>query len=397
MTYVVLVLFVATLVTAQDDPSYQVCYPEVGCFSTGYPWNRTVDRENNTFFTPKIAPPPRSPQELNNSITLFNRKTGFQDGILIYRKQALGNLNQLNIEKKIIMIPHGYDGFINNIFLLDMREAILKKEDVNILMIGWGALTGPDNFAQSVSDIRVVGAEMAGVIETLRQYFNSSLYIELVSLSIGVPLLGYIGKSLKNLEAKPVQLIVGLDPVGIGFEGVPEIRLTNTDAEFVVVVHTDCDVLGTYTRQGDVDFFMNGCVDQPGCQRNGSSVEEHTCSHLKAVEYFTKSLSSDDCELWGQQLYTNPCKGHPSRRPQTSLISACSDNACSSLGDPLILPGRGDIIVDTTKSCSTLENIKLSEYKQARSVACNPTNEFRPRNCTKKCSSEIRNSANNQK
>lgn len=60
-----------------------------------------------------------------------------------------------------------------------------------------------------------------------------------------------------------------MDPAGPLFNTVwdnANSRLSSTDADLVVVVHTDGGVSGYYQPLGDIDFYPNGGVNpQPGC------------------------------------------------------------------------------------------------------------------------------------
>uniref|UniRef100_A0A915JK89 Lipase domain-containing protein n=1 Tax=Romanomermis culicivorax TaxID=13658 RepID=A0A915JK89_ROMCU len=64
-----------------------------------------------------------------------------------------------------------------------------------------------------------------------------------------------------------------LDPAGPLFACQNEsIRLDPSDARFVQVIHTNGDSLsrgglGALQRMGHVDFYPNGGVTQPGCNR----------------------------------------------------------------------------------------------------------------------------------
>lgn len=60
---------------------------------------------------------------------------------------------------------------------------------------------------------------------------------------------------------------VALDPAGPRFKNVGSSkRLDRNDAKFVNVLHTDDILMGTKHRLGDVDFYVNGGEDQPGCR-----------------------------------------------------------------------------------------------------------------------------------
>lgn len=64
--------------------------------------------------------------------------------------------------------------------------------------------------------------------------------------------------------------VEGLDPAGPLFTFpvvvTPENRLVSTDANFVQVIHTAANSLGTQICLGDADFWANGGEFQPICQ-----------------------------------------------------------------------------------------------------------------------------------
>lgn len=84
-------------------------------------------------------------------------------------------------------------------------------------------------------------------------------------------------------------------------------RLSENDAKFVDVIHTDGGVLGFPFPLGDADFFPNGGIPlQPGCAEQEISKNRWLtviigCSHQRAWQYFVESL----------------------RRPQAFLVDRC--------------------------------------------------------------------------
>ena len=129
---------------------------------------------------------------------------------------------------------------------------------------------------------------------------------------MGAHVAGYAGERLENLAR-----ITGLDPAGPLFEFTdPAVRLDPTDARFVDVIHTDGVSilqigLGLAQPSGDVDFFPNGGVDQPGCPAtsikllsailhfatsNLEALDNYSgCSHVAAYKFFTESIENKGC------------------------------------------------------------------------------------------------------
>lgn len=68
------------------------------------------------------------------------------------------------------------------------------------------------------------------------------------------------------MKGEKIGRITGLDPAGPQFEGnIPDERLSDDDADFVDVLHTDGGTLGYEASIGHVDYFPNGGKRQAGC------------------------------------------------------------------------------------------------------------------------------------
>ena len=62
-----------------------------------------------------------------------------------------------------------------------------------------------------------------------------------------------------------------LDPAGPEFyNGNLSRRITPEDADFVDALHTNAGILGLLKDVGQVDFYLNGGTQQPGCFSYGS-------------------------------------------------------------------------------------------------------------------------------
>lgn len=61
-------------------------------------------------------------------------------------------------------------------------------------------------------------------------------------------------------------------------------HLRTNDARYVEVIHTEVSEYGLAVAVGDVDFFPNGGVRQPGCPNID-------CSHIRAWQLFAASLT----------------------------------------------------------------------------------------------------------
>lgn len=62
-------------------------------------------------------------------------------------------------------------------------------------------------------------------------------------------------------------IFLGLDPALPKYEFLWN-RLDNKSATVVDVVHTNCGALGQVLPIGTVDFYANGAINQPGCEKS---------------------------------------------------------------------------------------------------------------------------------
>jgi hypothetical protein len=79
---------------------------------------------------------------------------------------------------------------------------------------------------------------------------------------------------LKTIGSSPVS---GLDPAMPFFVTVNrDQKLDASDAAFVDVIHTNALVQGKIEASGDVDFYVNGGISQPGCWSESSKILTHS-------------------------------------------------------------------------------------------------------------------------
>jgi hypothetical protein len=141
----------------------------------------------------------------------------------------------------------------------------------------------------------------------------------------------------------------------------PPVRLDKDDAKFVDVIHSNTEIalglgLGTSEESGHIDFYVNGGQYQPGCPSVGALIggliggqseaayEQSSCSHVRAIGYFTESINSD-CP------YTAfPCHDFNGFMDGKCLV--CPISGCAQMGFySMYSLGRGKMFL-TTKSNS---------------------------------------------
>ncbi|XP_030060617.1 pancreatic triacylglycerol lipase-like isoform X1 [Microcaecilia unicolor] len=240
----------------------EVCYERLGCFTDDIPWAGTIERP--------IANLPWSPEKINTRFLLFTKHNtdNFQEITAINPSTILSSNFQAS--KKTRFIIHGFIDKGEENWLLDMCKRMLQVEDVNCICVDWkGGSRCP--YTQAAHNIRVVGAEVAYFIDTLKKnYGYSPSDVHLIGHSLGAHAVAETGRRIQG-----VARITGLDPAEPYFQNTPtEVRLDASDAKFVDVIHTDTAPMipnlgfGMSQAVGHLDFYPNGGEEMPGCQKN---------------------------------------------------------------------------------------------------------------------------------
>ncbi|XP_053395946.1 pancreatic lipase-related protein 2-like [Mercenaria mercenaria] len=289
--------------------SPQVCYGDLGCFSLSYPFINTFGKL------------PKSPSEIDTKCFLFTRSSSMN-----FEELVPSSLNEL---KPIKMIIHGFAESAEKQWVEDMVTELLEYDDYYVIVVDWRKGAAME-YLQAVANTRVVGAVLAQLLQVLRDengFDPADMHI--IGYSLGAHIAGYIGENFANIGR-----ISGLDPAGPAFENTePVVRLDQTDAMFVDVIHTDTKHifnpgLGIKRRSGTVDFYPNGGKDQPGCSTvlyalmdwlsdadSQDLVSDLSCSHRRSVELFIESINT------ACLFKAYPC-------PDLSLSSSC--NSCGT-------------------------------------------------------------------
>lgn len=274
-----------------------VCYEEIGCFENTSPFNNAL-----SFL-------PESPTEIGVIYQLFTRKNRDSPQTLTTNTNVIRSSN-FNGNKATKFIIHGYQDNTTNPWVTNMKDAILQREDANVITLDWSKGANQANYAQAVANTRVVGALLSLLMNTLDTVANGSSLarMHLIGHSLGAHVAGYAGERTLGTGR-----ITGLDPAGPLFNRAnPMVRLDPSDALFVDVIHTNADGFGIKSSVGHVDFYPNGGKRQPGCLEymltelfNGrfeQMFDGVACSHMRVLTLFTESINSN-C-----QFPSYPCK-----------------------------------------------------------------------------------------
>jgi len=144
---------------------------------------------------------------------------------------------------------------------------------------------------------------------------------------------GYAGERLKYLGR-----ITGLDPADPYYTNTqPVVRLDESDALFVDVIHTDSGRIlnliqsagaGIKQVSGHVDFYPNGGEVQPGCPKSifENALEFTKCNHNRAIYLFMDSINSESCKFKAV-----PCDSYAQFK--RGECTSCGQNGCSYMGN----------------------------------------------------------------
>ncbi|XP_018621716.1 inactive pancreatic lipase-related protein 1-like [Scleropages formosus] len=308
----------------------EVCYENLGCFTDDMPWSGTAERP--------IARLPWSPEKIGTKFLLFTRKNidNFQE---IATDKDILQASNYDGSKMTRFITHGFIDQGDENWLLDMCRIFLQVEDINCICVDWKR-GGRTSYTQSANNIRVIGAQLAYMIELFQTiYQQKPNTIHIIGHSLGAHLAGETGRRIPNLAR-----ITGLDPAEPYFQGCPIlVRLDPSDANFVDVIHTDSlpviPYMGFGMSQaiGHLDFYPNRGEHMPGCDKNVISqivdidgIWEGTrdfvaCNHLRSYKYYNGSILNPEGFL-----------GYPCSNgdvfDEFGRCFPCADGACPFMG-----------------------------------------------------------------
>lgn len=150
------------------------------------------------------------------------------------------------------------------------------------------------NFGDTISEFsqyatvntEEVGIEIGNILAEVMDK-NNVLQdnLHLIGSNIGANIAGAAGRQFIRATGHQLRRITGLDPVKT-FAKNPESLsgLARGDAEFVDIIHTTANSMGTSSRSGNVDFFPNGPNEAvPG-------TDNIIQSSMRAVRYFAESV-----------------------------------------------------------------------------------------------------------
>lgn len=276
------------------------CYDELGCLNITRSWFHLINRPLNVFPLPRYV--------INTRFILYTRANP-REGAIIRANEDNDVLSKaFDPQRKTKVIIHGFIDTILASWVRDMKDELLKRDYVNVILVDWAGGSLP-LYTQAVANIRLVALELTYLLKHLiNNHGLEPKDVHLIGHSLGAHLAGYTGASIPNIGR-----ITGLDPAEPYFQGLPEhVRLDPSDAKLVDVIHTDGKgilLLGYGMSQpcGHFDFYPNNGKEQPGCDISQTplipltlikqGLEEASrvlvaCNHIRAIKLFTDSIGN---------------------------------------------------------------------------------------------------------
>ncbi|XP_039727032.1 pancreatic lipase-related protein 2-like isoform X1 [Pteropus medius] len=310
----------------------EICYRPLGCFSDEKPWAGILQRPLKLF--------PWVPKDIDTHFLLYTNENLDNYQRISATDLATTEASNFQLDRKMRFIIHGFIDKGEESWLTDMCKKMFKVEQVNCICVDWrhGAQV---QYTQAVHNIRVVGAEIAFLLQGLSTELGYSLEnAQLIGHSLGAHAAAEAGRRLGGRVGR----ITGLDPAEPCFQGTPEeVRLDPSDATFVDVIHTDSAPIvpflgnfGMSQKVGHLDFYPNGGKQMPGCQKNILSTivdvnglwegtrDFAACNHLRSYKYYSSSILNPDGFLG------YPCASY--NKFQENSCFPCPEEGCPKMG-----------------------------------------------------------------
>ncbi|XP_049276327.1 pancreatic triacylglycerol lipase isoform X2 [Rhipicephalus sanguineus] len=242
------------------DPDYksanttEKCYKCVGCFNS----------LDDTLMHPAAFP--ANPASVKTTFKLFSRQNR---GIFVELQYCAGRTlrgkSQFQKKKPLIFLVHGYTQSGTDIWIQDIKNALLNEADCNVIIVDWGIGARGFDYLKAVANTALVGREMFLLLQRLMKRHPTTLgpdQVHVIGFSLGAHVAGFFARNFKRATGQTIWRITALDPAGPLFAGT-RMCVSKEDARFVDVIHTSA----------------------------------MPCYHLRATAYFLESLRNKKCKF----------------------------------------------------------------------------------------------------
>ncbi|OQR75339.1 lipase member H-A-like [Tropilaelaps mercedesae] len=283
---------------ADDNPDIDMKhYPEKVCF------------EKLGCFTDEIAGTvPTAPANINPFYS-FNELNKFPVNVSWNASET--KLSEIaahlfDRERSLVIVAHGFGESLRKQWPWDLSEALLiaYKGDAVTMLIDWSRGSYLPLYARAASNVQLVAKMTVKLVQRLMAAFPTikANNIHFVGFSLGGQMSGYFARQFFNATGERIGHVTALDTAAPHFEHLG-IMPKRGDADFVEAIHTSASgniltgKVGIIEPYGDIDFYPNGGVKQPGC-----SIIQLACSHKRAFVLYTHALlEADHCQMKGKR------------------------------------------------------------------------------------------------
>ncbi|EFN87734.1 pancreatic triacylglycerol lipase [Harpegnathos saltator] len=187
-------------------------------------------------------------------------------------------------KKPTRFVTHGWMNSYESDACTLVRDAYLKHDDYNVIVIDWSNIS-MKLYIWASSHVEAVGKFVASMIRFLEKHGMDTSQATMVGHSLGAHV---VGIAAHNSNGR-VNYVVGLDPALPGFLlAGPGSRISKNDASHVEIIHTNGGLLGFMSDIGHSDFYPNGGSSQKGCGLDVGGA----CSHSRSYMFFAESVNS---------------------------------------------------------------------------------------------------------
>jgi hypothetical protein len=173
--------------------SREICYGDYGCFIDTYPFGGSKQRPFSLL--------PDKPEKIDVRFKLFTRTN--PSGEPISNKNISSNFDQLRDTKIIV---HGFLDPPTKKWIIDMKDALLEVDDLNVIVTDWSRGNGFP-YTQSTANTQIVGIEIANLVNALKGSSSDLNKFHVIGHSLGSHIAGYAGARLNGKLGR----ITGLD------------------------------------------------------------------------------------------------------------------------------------------------------------------------------------------
>lgn len=216
-------------------------------------------------------------------------------------------LKGLDKTKKFVMLVGGYTSNVTTVEQ-QFKNAFRSLPNTYLIIIDHSPYTNDKiglvkSYNRAVKYVYYIGKALADMLTVMRNGGISPKNMRCSGHSLGGQILGHTGEIFHKNTKEKIWRITGLDPAGPCFSKSPiQEQVRSGVAEYVEVYHCNAGELGTTSKIGDIDFFINkeGRV-QPNCQTPGVpdilDVEGHSCHHSACVKIWASTVKNPNLYL----------------------------------------------------------------------------------------------------